>query len=83
VKLARGSALASPVGFFPDIPCAGVILRIKDRVRPIYVSPGHKIEFADPVKFVLRCTRGYRIPEPTRLADIEVSAFKGEMLGKG
>jgi deoxyribonuclease V len=51
-------------------------------VRPIYVSPGHKIGFSESVRLVLCCTRGYRIPEPTRLADIEVSAFKREMLRK-
>jgi deoxyribonuclease V len=60
----------------------GVVLRTKDRVRPIYVSPGHKIGFSESVRLVLCCTRGYRIPEPTRLADIEVSAFKREMLRK-
>ena len=46
----------------------GAVLRTKDRTRPLYVSVGHKIGLPDAVRWVLECCRGYRLPEPTRLA---------------
>ncbi|MDP2728628.1 MAG: deoxyribonuclease V [Dehalococcoidia bacterium] len=47
----------------------GVALRTKAGCKPIYVSVGHKVDLATAVRLVLQCTRGYRLPEPTRLAD--------------
>jgi len=46
----------------------GAVLRTRDGVSPIYVSIGHRIALDEAVAWVLRCCRGYRIPEPTRLA---------------
>jgi deoxyribonuclease V len=43
-------------------------VRTKARSKPLYVSPGHRIDLATAVNFVLSCTRGYRLPEPTRQA---------------
>ncbi len=47
----------------------GYVLRTRDRVKPVFVSPGHRIDFKDSLRIVLNCTRGYRIPEPLRCAD--------------
>jgi deoxyribonuclease V len=47
----------------------GVVLRTRERGRPLYVSPGHRIGFGPAVEWVMRLSRGYRLPEPTRLAD--------------
>lgn len=47
----------------------GWVLRSKDRVRPLIVSPGHRVSMASALEVVLACGRGYRLPEPTRLAD--------------
>jgi len=38
-------------------------------VRPLYVSVGHEIALDAAERWVLRCARGRRLPEPTRLAD--------------
>lgn len=46
----------------------GTVLRTRTDVAPVYVSVGHKIDLDTAVKWVLSCTRGYRLPEPTRLA---------------
>ncbi len=46
----------------------GAAVRTRERVRPVYVSPGHKISLEAAVYWVLACCRGYRLPEPTRLA---------------
>jgi deoxyribonuclease V len=46
----------------------GAVVRTRSRVKPVYVSIGHKIDLAASIKLVLHCCRGYRLPEPTRLA---------------
>jgi deoxyribonuclease V len=46
----------------------GAVIRSKPRTNPLYVSVGHKIDLDSAVQFVLNCLRGYRLPEPTRLA---------------
>ena len=43
-------------------------LRTKARSKPLYISPGHKIDLPAAVEYVLATCRGYRLPEPTRQA---------------
>lgn len=47
----------------------GTALRSRARSRPIYVSPGHRVSVETAAALVMQCARGYRLPEPTRLAD--------------
>ncbi|MEW6163192.1 MAG: deoxyribonuclease V [Nitrospirota bacterium] len=47
----------------------GAVLRTKDNVRPLFVSPGNRIDLRGSIEIVLACTRRYRIPEPLRRAD--------------
>jgi len=51
----------------------GTVLRTRNSVKPIYVSIGHKMDLAGAAAWVLKCCRGYRIPEPTRLAHLAAS----------
>ena len=46
----------------------GAALRTKRRVKPVYVSIGHRVDLDEACRWVLECCRGYRLPEPTRLA---------------
>lgn len=46
----------------------GAALRTKRRVKPVYVSIGHMIDLDEACRWVLACCKGYRLPEPTRLA---------------
>jgi deoxyribonuclease V len=46
----------------------GTVLRSKEKTRPLYISPGHQMDVANALEFVLACLRGYRLPEPTRWA---------------
>jgi len=48
----------------------GAALRTKAGVKPVYVSIGHKISLESALYWVMRCCRGYRLPEPTRLAHL-------------
>lgn len=48
---------------------AGAVMRTKDNVRPLFVSPGNRIDLRGSLDIVLGCIRKYRIPEPLRRAD--------------
>ena len=54
----------------------GAALRTKNRVQPIFVSPGHLIDLEGALDLTLRCDGGYRQPEPTRRAHLLVNALR-------
>ena len=54
----------------------GAVLRTKDRTKPVFVSPGHRIDLETALEIALACSGGLRIPEPTRLADKYVAELK-------
>jgi deoxyribonuclease V len=56
----------------------GWALRSKRRCNPLIVSPGHRISLQTSLDWVIRTLRGYRLPEPTRLAD-RVASRRGEL----
>ena len=45
----------------------GYCVRTKKGVKPVFVSPGHKIDFKSAKNLVLKCSK-FRIPEPLRQA---------------
>lgn len=45
----------------------GLCLRTRSGVQPVFVSPGHRVDFVHAMEVVLRCSR-FRIPEPLREA---------------
>lgn len=47
----------------------GVVLRSRAQVRPLYVSPGHRVSLETAVAYTLACCTRYRLPETTRWAD--------------
>lgn len=47
----------------------GAVLRSRDNVRPLFVSPGHRVSHETAVALTLQCLTRYRLPEPTRVAD--------------
>ncbi|MEE4304110.1 MAG: deoxyribonuclease V [Wenzhouxiangella sp.] len=47
----------------------GRVVRTRSRVRPLYISVGHRVSLATAVDLVLACTPRYRLPEPVRRAD--------------
>ena len=46
----------------------GTVLRMREGTNPLYISPGHLIDVETATEFVLACSTGYRLPEPTRWA---------------
>ena len=47
----------------------GAALRTRANVKPVYVSVGHRVSLETAISIIVSCLRGYRLPEPTRLAD--------------
>ncbi|MCX5857563.1 MAG: deoxyribonuclease V [Deltaproteobacteria bacterium] len=54
----------------------GMVLRSKNRVKPLFVSQGHNIGLERAVAVVLACCRGYRLPEPIRQAHLAVNRMR-------
>lgn len=54
----------------------GAVLRTRHGVRPLFISPGHRIDAESAVSFVLSCIGKYRIPEPLRCADAYSRSMK-------
>lgn len=54
----------------------GVALRTRDGISPVFVSVGHKIDLESAIALVMKCTHGYRIPEPIRQAHQVVNALR-------
>ena len=46
----------------------GAVLRTRNNVKPVYVSPGHNIDLASSIRIIFMCTKGYRLPQPLRFA---------------
>jgi deoxyribonuclease V len=47
----------------------GAVVRTRSKVKPLFVSIGHRINLHDSINIVLRCCPRYRLPETTRRAD--------------
>jgi deoxyribonuclease V len=56
----------------------GLALRTRDAVKPLFISIGHRIDLPSAAKLAFACVSKYRIPEPTRQADIEVAKLKSD-----
>jgi deoxyribonuclease V len=51
----------------------------KRHVNPLYVSPGHRVSAETTTDIVARLCAGYKLPEPTRLADSYADEVKAEV----
>lgn len=55
----------------------GCVLCTRSRIKPLYISPGHRVGFDTARQLVLACTTRYRLPEPTRWAHRLASGLEG------
>jgi deoxyribonuclease V len=53
----------------------GTVLRSRDNVQPLFISPGQRVSLETAVEITQQCLTKYRLPEPTRLAD-KLSKFR-------
>lgn len=61
----------------------GYVLRTKNKVKPVYISPGNNISLANCLQIAKHCIGQYRIPEPTRRAHEFVNLFRTGRLKAG
>ena len=68
------------IGSFSDLELdaehLGYVIRTRGGVKPLFVSPGHKINAEQSRELVISTTRGYRLPEPQRVAHIMVNKMR-------
>ncbi len=62
-----------------DEEILGAILRTRKRVKPIFISPGHKIDLPNSIEIVLKCIIKYRLPLPVREAHIFVNQIRNNL----
>ncbi len=58
----------------------GYVVRTKDNVKPVFISPGNMLSHEDCVGLVLSATGRYRLPEPIRAAHTLVNRSRRESL---
>jgi deoxyribonuclease V len=46
----------------------GAVLRTREKVKPVYVSLGHRVSLETAVQLTISCLSRYRLPEPSRHA---------------
>ncbi len=63
-----------------DDQVVGAAVRTKKKVKPVFISPGHKISMRTAMDVVLSCCRGYRLPEPVRKAHLAVNRIRLETI---
>ncbi len=68
-RAALGEEVGSWVPLIDKKEVIGAALRTRTHTNPMFISLGHRISLETSLRYVLACCRGYRLPEPTRLAD--------------
>jgi len=54
----------------------GTVVRTRTGVKPVFVSPGNRMDLETSVQIVLSLCRAYRLPEPQRQAHIFVNQLR-------
>lgn len=58
----------------------GYVLRSKDKVHPVFISPGNRLDLEGSLRVAMHCVKKHRLPEPTRRAHEFVNRFRiGEL----
>jgi deoxyribonuclease V len=61
----------------------GVVMRSAANAKPVFVSPGHRIDVASAAKVVRSTLSGYRHPLPTREAHLAGNRMRGRLQSSG
>jgi len=61
----------------------GLAYRSKDNVKPIFISPAHKCDLDQAKQIIVQNLRGYRLPEPLRLAHLFANKLRRQIEKKG
>ncbi len=76
-----GQAVGDWAPLYDEGEIIGAVVRTRKKVKPVFVSIGHRVDLPTAIELVLRCTTSYRLPETTRYAhrvaggmDLEIGA---------
>lgn len=58
----------------------GYVYRSRDRVKPIYISPGHLADLESSRELIRRCLGRFRLPEPIRYAHQLATRLRQQLL---
>jgi deoxyribonuclease V len=76
-----GEAAGTWVPLLDQGEIIGAVVRSRSKVKPLYISVGHRVDLPTAIHLVLQCTRGYRLPETTRYAH-KVAGGAGLQVGQ-
>ncbi|MGJ1385980.1 endonuclease V [Sphingobacterium spiritivorum] len=79
--LARFKGSSTPI--VDGVKHIGHLLRTKEAVKPVFISPGYGLSVNKSLEVIRQSTGRYRIPEPTRLAHNIVNDFRTGKLKPG
>lgn len=74
VNVRKGSSCALRL----DGKTVGYVVRTREGVKPLYVSPGHAVSVKTARRWALKLVGRYRLTEPTRQAHIFVGSLKSK-----
>ncbi len=57
----------------------GKVVRTRTNIKPVFVSPGHKIALNQSVEWILKTCLSFRIPEPIRQSHIAVNKLRSDL----
>lgn len=72
---ALGETVLSQTSLTDKGETIGTVLRSKQKCNPLFISAGHRVSHETAMRITLHCLKGYRLPEPTRIAD-QISKWK-------
>ena len=75
-RVARPAGSAAPLRDPKSSETIGMALRTKTGIKPVFVSQGHRVSLVTAVKLTMAVAGDYRIPQPTRDADLFVNAIR-------
>lgn len=74
---------AAEIGAFTELKdngdTIGAVLRTKKGANPMYISIGHKVDLPAAIYWTMQCCRGYRLPQPSRLAHIAAGGTSNQL----
>lgn len=56
----------------------GAVVRTRENVKPVFVSPGFKITIEEAVEWILKTCTGYRMSEPIRMSHLKVNQIRAK-----
>jgi len=68
-KMPLGTKRGSFTDLMDNDEIIGAELRTQDKINPLFISIGHKIDLHTACQWILKLTPKYRLPETTRQAD--------------